>query len=159
MANNGFTSPSIQMLCPCIHIMLKQMKACGENLTRMTNVFALCLQPDLTRPEKGGSAHGPVSSHKSHVLTPKKRRKKEIFYKTCHDKTGIFSDGMDPLQSLLYKFIIALFIFGFAQTRGCWFISQEFPQKTSKDIFLERNESWKCYIVKKMLVTVSLNEV
>lgn len=134
MANNVFTSASIQMLCPCIHIMLKQMKACGENLTRMTNVFALCLQPDLTRPEKGGSAHGPVSSHKSHVLTPKKRRKKEIFYRTCHDKTGIFSDGMDPLQSLLYEFIIALFIFGFAQTRGCWFISQEFPQKTSKDI-------------------------
>lgn len=114
-----FTSANIQMACLYIHIMLKQMKACGENLTRMTNVFALCLQPDLTRPEKGGSAHRPVSSHKSHVLTPTKPRKREIFYRTCHDKTGIFSDGMDPLLTILYEFIIALFIFGFDQTRGC----------------------------------------
>ncbi len=69
--SNAYTSASIRM--PCIHIMLAQMKACGENLTQMTNVFALCLQLDLTRPEKRGSAHGPVSSHKSHVLTPKER--------------------------------------------------------------------------------------
>lgn len=110
--SNAYTSASIQM--PCIHIMLAQMKACGENLTQMTNVFALCLQPDLTRPEKRGSAHGPVSSHKSHVLTPKNLQR-EIFYTTCHDKTGIFSDGMDHLHSILYEFIIALFIFGFGQ--------------------------------------------
>ncbi len=132
--SNAYTSASIQM--PCIHIMLAQMKACGENLTQMTNVFALCLQPDLTRPEKRGSAHGPVSSHKSHVLTPKNYRErsfiqpamtKQAFFQTAWIIFTLFCMNL----SLLFSSLV------WSKVRLLVYISSVFPRNLVKTFFWE----------------------
>lgn len=139
--SNAYTSASIQM--PCIHIMLVEMKACGENLTRMTNVFALCLQPDLTRPEKRGSAHEPVSSHKSHVLTPKKRGKnyrersfiepamtKQAFFQTAWILFTLFCMNLSLLFSsllLVKREAVSLYL-------------KSFPRKLDKTFFREMKD-------------------
>lgn len=136
--SNTYTSASIQM--PCIHIMLAQMKACGENLTRMTNVFALCLQPDLTRPEKRGSACGPVSSHKSHMLTPKKRGEnyrersfiqpamtKQAFFQTAWILFTLFCMNL----SLLFSSLVLV------KCEAVGLYLKSFPRKLVKTFFRE----------------------